>query len=663
MQMKKVKLIIAFFIMAVCLTLNGEHYAFHLNTFEDGYYTFTFSDEEDYENNRERILQALEKLCKQENVGVFSERKVKKSSLTTELVICGNEAAITDLKSQSIDSGEHKSMFSGSTDIIIKGLAEARDLEHNSRFYLQGSSESVRRVYDTLSQRFELSSLTNFGARDKSKSLVILWIIASAAILLFTAFDIVFQKKECFVRITMGASPRQIIIKNILIDSAVLAGEFLLLSAVLSRFVYIRYRYGTAVISVAAMTVLNALIYLSMLGFTVKKALSNTGASKGLLFLCYLLRSAVIIVLMLSLSVNLSTVSDSIRYLNGRSITENFNGKSFLKLHYYPEVYDKDPAAMIKKTYSTEFDIIQGEYNGLDCAVDFLALDGDVKYLLVNGKASAVLDNIEGFDTSAADKDRIYVLVPDSADIRKEAALSEAESVYEIWFGGTDLPFEAVEYPGGNVLYYGNQTELHSDLARDPVVIYFSEDISKKKMDYEELQISGLLENLMLTADEETLKALDEKYSLNENGMYLTAVSVNEDYEQYKGIIIKKIIILSAISGLMFILGLLIIGVIIRIEYTVNAMELSVKKVLGYPLGKRYRRLFLTGRISYLIGVTVCVTVLKDYNLKYDDAGISPLYIGLSAAIMIAAEMIVELRMICKTEKTKIVKILKGGSL
>ncbi|MBR4554858.1 MAG: hypothetical protein IKO27_04615, partial [Ruminococcus sp.] len=121
--MKKVKLIISFFIIAVCLTLNGEHYAFHLHSFEGGYWSFTFSDEEDYDNNRERILQTLEKLCEQENAGAFSMRRIKISRLSTELVICGNEAAINDLKSKSIDSGEHKSMFSGSTDIVIKGLA------------------------------------------------------------------------------------------------------------------------------------------------------------------------------------------------------------------------------------------------------------------------------------------------------------------------------------------------------------------------------------------------------------------------------------------------------------------------------------------------------------------------------------------------------------
>ena len=661
--MKKVKLIIAFFIMAVCLTLNGEFYASYLHTFEDDYASFTFKDGSSFAEKKEHILNGLDRLCAQENAGVFIRLRVKQSEFRTELVIYANQAASDWLKSKDIDSGVHKSLFSGSTDIQIKELSEAAENDYSSRIWLTGDSQAVRRVYDTVSKEFELTALTSYTRNDKTRNLVILWIIASAAVLLFTAFDIVFQKKECFVRITMGTSVWRIIGSNILLDSAVLICGFLLLSAVLSRFVYIRYKYEIAIVVIIIIVILNSLIYLSMLRFTVKEALSGAGASKGLLFLCYLLRSTVIIVLMLSLSVNLSTASDNFDFLNGRKAVENFNGKSFLKLHYYPEAYNKDPIGMMNKTCSKELDIIRDEYSELDCAVDFLALDGDVKYLLVNDKASAVLDNIEEFDISAADKDKIYVLVPDSADIRKETALSEAKSEYEIWFGGTELPFEAVEYPGGNVLYYGNQTELHSDLARDPVVIYFSEDISKKEMDYEELLIGGLLENLMLTADDETLKQLDEKYRLNENGMYLTAVSVNEDYEQYKDIIIKKIVILTSISGLMFVLGLLIIGAIIRIEYTVNAIELSVKKVLGYPLGKRYRRLFLTGRISYLIGVTVCVTVLKDYTLKYDDAGISPLYIGLSAAIMVAAEMVVELRMICKTEKAKIVKILKGGSL
>ena len=170
--------------------------------------------------------------------------------------------------------------------------------------------------------------------------------------------------------------------------------------------------------------------------------------------------------------------------------------------------------------------------------------------------------------------------------------------------------------------------------------------------------MSGLLEHLMLTADDETLKELDEKYKLNENGMYLTALSVNEDYEQYKDIIIKKIVILTSISGLMFVLGLLIIGVIIRIEYTVNSTELAIKKVLGYPLGLRYRRLFLIGRISYLIGIGLCLIFFNKNDLE-----ISPAFIAAAAVIMISAELTLELRYIFKTEKAQIVKILKGGSL
>ena len=658
MFLKKVKLIISFFIIAVCLTLNGEFYASYLHTFEDDYASFTFKDGSSFAEKKEHILNGLDRLCAQENAGVFIRQRVKQSEFRTELVIYANQAASDWLKSKDIDSGVHKSLFSGSTDIQIKELSEAAENDYSSRIWLTGDSQAVRRVYDTVSKEFELTALTGYTRNDKTRNLVILWIIASAAVLLFTAFDIVFQKKECFVRITMGTSVWRIIGSNILLDSAVLICGFLLLSAVLSRFVYIRYKYEIAIVVIIIIVILNSLIYLSMLSFTVKKALSGASASNGLLFLSYALRSSVIIALLGFLSVNLSSVGESVSFLSARSIVENFDGKSFLTLHYYPEVYDKDPAAMIKKTYSTEFDIIQGEYNGLDCAVDFLALDGKVKYLLVNDKASVVLDGIEGFDASSADSGKIYVLIPSSAQNVKEAILSESREVYEIYFDKASLPFEAVDYSGGDVLYYGNQTELHSAFAHDPIVIYFSEDLSQKKLDIEELQVCGLLEHLMLTADDETLKQLDEKYRLNENGMYLTAVSVNEDYEQYKDIIIKKIVILTSISGLMFVLGLLIIGVIIRIEYTVNSTELAIKKVLGYPLGLRYRRLFLIGRISYLAAIAVCIIVFKKNEIE-----ISPMYMAAALMIMVVSELAVELRYIFKTEKAQAVKILKGGSL
>lgn len=663
--MKKAKLVISFLAIAICLMLNSEMYAVHLTNIDYDSYSFTFKDDEAYLKKRTNILSGIEKLCEQENVDVFVLVKKDRGSMDTNMTIYADATARNTFGKRDIEEGSRKSFFSGSVEINFKSFSDAVTLDRCPTFQLIGDSGAVKKVYDTIANELELSTLSHEGMKEKTRNLILFWAIAGGAILLFTIFDIVFQKKECFVRVAMGNSIWSIIGRNVLTDAAVLASEFILLSVTLSGFAYVWYKYEYALIIMAAVIVVNSTLYLSMLNIDVKKALSNAPAGKGLLSLCYVFRSAVIIILMSFLAVNLSAMADTFKYLSENKAIERFNDKSFIEMHWYPEAYDKafpdNINTFLDNIHKKELQIIKDNYRSRECAIDFLAMHADThSHIIVNKAARSVLEGISGFDPDDIDDNAILVLIPDSDKENEESVIQSAKDTYEITFDVTELPFKAVHYGSANVLYFGNQTELHSDYAKDPIIIYTDEDIGQKVFNDEDFiaSNSGCLKHLMFRADESEIEAMTRQYGLTEDGLYLTAVSVTDDYEQYKAAEVKKLVLMTVVSVLFFILGLLVIGMIIRIEYTVNAMELSIRKVLGYPLDKRYAKLFISGRVTYILAFGISILIL--YKNEFE---VSPIYAVIAALILIVAEIAAEMLHIIRTEKAQIVKVLKGGSL
>lgn len=662
--MKKVKLIISLLAIAICLMLNSEMYAVHLTNLDYDSYSFTFKDDEAYMEKRNNILNGIEKLCEQENVGVFVIVKKNRGSMDTNMTIYADATARNTLEKRGIEEGSRKSFFSGSVEINIKLLSDAVTLDRCPTFRLIGDSGAVKKVYDTIANDLELSTLSYEGMKEKTRNLILFWAMAGGAILLFTIFDIVFQKKECFVRVAMGTSVWRIIGMNVLIDAIALAFEFLLLSVTLSGFAYVWYKYEYALIIMAAVIVGNSILYLSMLSIDVKKALSNTPVGKGLLSLCYVFRSATIIILMSFLAVNLSAMADTFKYLSENKIIERFNDRSFIEMHWYPEAYDKafpdNTNTFLDNMHKKELQIIKENYRSRECAIDFLAMHSDThSHIIINKAAGSVLEGISGFNPGDIDN-TILVLIPDSDKENEESVIQNAKDTYEITLGATEQPFKAVHYGSANVLYFGNQTELHSDYAKDPIIIYTDEDIGKKVFndEYFIASTSGYLKHLMFRADESEIEAITRQYGLTEDGLYLTAVSVTDDYEQYKAAEVKKLVLLTVVSVLLFILGLLVIGMIIRIEYTVNAMELSIRKVLGYPLDKRYAKLFISGMATYFLAFGISILML--YKNEFE---VSPIYAVIAALLLIVAEIVAEMMHIIRAEKAQIVKVLKGGSL
>ncbi|MOA42730.1 hypothetical protein D3C78_1648030 [compost metagenome] len=108
---------------------------------------------------------------------------------------------------------------------------------------------------------------------------------------------------------------------------------------------------------------------------------------------------------------------------------------------------------------------------------------------------------------------------------------------------------------------------------------------------------------------------------------------------------------------LVLFLEFIIISSIIKLEYEVNAIELSIKKVLGYSMLEKNKSIILMTFITTIFSIALAVFMAFIFNLD------KIYYIATGGVIILLLEWVVISFYIHRIEYVKIQKILKGGNI
>ncbi|MFB3226196.1 DUF1430 domain-containing protein [Exiguobacterium sp. PHA03] len=131
-------------------------------------------------------------------------------------------------------------------------------------------------------------------------------------------------------------------------------------------------------------------------------------------------------------------------------------------------------------------------------------------------------------------------------------------------------------------------------------------------------------------------------------------------WEKYLGVweAAKRLMNMNLIFVILILsLELLVIWTVLRLEYQVNAIKLSVQKVMGYSIWQKNRRLIVS-----TMGITLVSTLavaLTAYILEFSSPGL--LLAG--GALLLLAEGILLIWLIRKIGRANVQRILKGGNL
>ncbi len=135
------------------------------------------------------------------------------------------------------------------------------------------------------------------------------------------------------------------------------------------------------------------------------------------------------------------------------------------------------------------------------------------------------------------------------------------------------------------------------------------------------------------------------------------ASNVLDLYEYNRAIIQRSLRIAAVLSVFLLVLEFSLISFILKLQYRLNAVEMALKKILGYTLIARNRLLIALTAGSCVISLAAAFAV----SLFVD---FSPGGYVLAAGISVTAlEMILLLRKAISLEKERIPQILKGESI
>lgn len=654
--MKKVKYILSIFIILICFILGGELFQNYVGSFSNQFYYFDLYNID----NREEVFRLLSEISDENDVGIFTVNNQTIDTLNYKSDIMLAEKASSILKSKyNISPGRYDSFFSGTTDITFSDFSEIINDSSIERYYFTGSIEQVRNIRNKVYDDFATSYVHKENIVGNEWLINVIWIISCLLLLLLTWLDIQFQKKENFILISLGVSQKRLLLKNIIFDLLSMGIIFLIIYFSLSRFIYVGYGLKYIIIIFGAFLLVNGLLFLNLLGYDYKKVLYGANLNHSTLSNCYVLKAFSMIVATASLAVNISLITENANNLSLYKTIDKFDNYGFLDMQWdSTDISDKDDAIELHENTQAQFFCDYYKKGKIALAVSDFNDEHNIPYLIVNQNSNHLIEK-RLLDKIESDKD-FYIFVPKNYDDINDASEHALLITLELFGIDSDkVTYETIVYEEDTEMLYfeSNATPklvLGFDEIKNPVFTYCN--ISDKTL--EEIVVDqsfqdGVAEDVMFRLDKNDISDITSEYNLKD----ITYTNVVDRCNQYKGSLMRVVLLNSVISIFMLIIESIIIITIIKMEYMVNAKVLSIKKILGYSIFQKNRLIFMLNIFSALIGICTMIIVSLMYKItKWYEV----LFIGI---FLIIIECIIIVYNIIKLEKTSITKILKGGSL
>lgn len=694
-DMKGVKLLCFSLLVAIGFAFAGESFIIYLTTFEFQCIYTEFYYNASPGGTKETMVSDIIKEAENNGIGVFAVVDESQSSLkSTRKIYAANGADSYIKDNYGINQSLYKSIFSGSYNVEFysfdKLIDNGEDMASVTTFYIIGDMESARNFKVELVQY--AGKFPKFG-NEKNYDMYVLgiWGIIAAIILLLTYFEIQFNKKECYVCITLGTSVSRILLKSVLPDIITFVGVFFIEYTFLCKFTTAKFMFNKALIVLLVLIVSDFVFYsIGFSTFKIKKAFSGLSFTNKQLNFTYALKLGTLIITLCIISSNISQIDRVFKYYQLRDFFDVYSDYVFVNFSYD---MDSDNPEEIYNQEETEYDfdstvrdiefyLKQNENSNATMISHFsdenvvTANTGAFEYL------SGKIDKLSSLDMSRD----FYILVSKSmnknqADELVANAISSMNYIFSD-DGKIDLKrtYEIIYYQENiNVCAINTYDDGMSfcEGLENPVIIYLNDYSSvdekiavlkqqKWQGDFlvssieSELKTPELVifesDNALFKISEEELESFVSSHSDTHKLKY-EITNAKEKYEYYKQAYDKLLILNGAASVLAMILQIIISFTIIKTEYSINAKELFIRKTLGYSTVENNKQLIMFSLIplSLFIIISFALFIIIGMDIM--------IYYAIIGILLLAAEMLFITLFTFKMERISIHNMIKGGIL
>lgn len=648
--MKAIKYIISFCILFIGILIIGESHIFRLDNFYTEFDNTTMYIQPN--TTEEEMITDILASANRNEVEVFTFIRSPRSTFLTEYAIYGTLGVEKYINEKlNIFERKYTSLFLGNINFTFLDFKKLDKIGEIHDYYVIGDKEQVHKFKMELIGKYAGNHpKEGYASNESKKNTVAIWLLIIGIILLLSFYDVVLQKKENIIRISMGERISRIIWKNILIDSLGFVTLFGLILYILSNFTNVYFMFEISLLLFLFLLFANGLLYLNMYFYNLKESFANTKASIKMLSINYSLKLVTSIITIFIISSNLALIFESYNL---------YKQKSFFKAHadYYYTRLEYNSMSSITESEKVQSTFYKLFFKKFDATL--LSSTSD----LLNGKG--IFANKNAFDYLSSEikelkdltlsKD-IYFLLPKNMS---DSSISDAELNQVVkFYQGDKFNYDY------DVIYYENNLDLiaidenhiyGSKFVENPIIIYnnmSSEDLVKR--DDVSQSINFVPEIMYKISNDEFNRFVDENNLTNQ---IVTKTNILDNYN-HKWISAKRVLYINFIfSILVLFLEFIIISSILKMEYEVNAIELAIKKVLGHSILEKNKKIILMTVITTILSILSTVVVAIMMNFK------EVFYLALGGISIIVLELSVIWYYIRKIENSKIQKILKGGNI
>jgi|GEM_PF-2203265 len=648
--MKKIKYILTLMLMVFCFILNGELYQSHFQNFTNEFF-YIVIDKKDMDD----VYSAITYACEEYGVEVFALERNAVTTYRSEITIYATAASKKMLtEGYDILEGEFKSFFSGTTKVEYCDFGEIKDNSSIHIYYFMGEKADVISVRTYINSIIATTYVHKENITGNEKLIYLLWIILFAFILVLTWLDIQFNRKKEFLKLSVGVSPLKLIRDNICMDMLLYCLIFALSYFIISYKIAAFYKHEFIIPGMLITLVIDSLLYLTLLRADYKEVFYGANISEKLLTNTYLLKAIVVITLVFSVACNITMIKDSVEILKPYKLIDTLEGYSTIS--YTPKDYSQEGyAAMDSKIF------LESYLNNLVLLSTAHAyLDEEPVIMLNDIAVNTVVTNPKYFQTES--NDMFIVYIPEERidtfsdeDIRFAVETTSA-FLFDINF--EEVSYSIVTYPHTNLVYFDLRSESGLEygftLLEDPVMVYcnLSEgDINALICDGTTLEFGDYWSTIIFKMSDTSLLSDDVKNGLS--SIYFA--DLIDQCNRYKTGITRKLLLNSVLSISLFMLCVLLIISITRLECMINSREMMLKKICGYSIISRNIVIVMINLFIIFIAFVTNFIIYKMY-------GIFPLFqLCLVTVCFFVFDTLVFLISMMATEQKNAVNILKGG--
>lgn len=634
--MKKIKAVIIAIILILGFVVQCETFQYELSSFNVWYYCSTdisFQSEEE----RVQLLQELYQYAEVKNVHVFANAWEQKNTFSHVVHLYG-DSSLKELfeKEHGISEKTYRSLISGESRVVWHEFSELIDYQNRYVYTISfiGDDGSIRDVYEHMKENFTLT-VPVITTASESDIIYLMWGIIAGILVLLSCMETALRKKEVVVRIFLGESVWGIILKSTGLEILVDYLEFILVKTVVFHFISGECMKQTVFLLYSCGILVSCLSRLTYADYDMKKAFSNAGDFRAVLNFTYVLKIVITAVSVFMLVNNFSLLLRDLKATVRPGRLDGYSDYSYLYLiqntYYRPDISEEELDAVANEEYGFYYSVYENLYKNnyektkpVICQTILNDRDRNLKFVLVNEFGEPLLtDFIKDLDYDK-NADAIYFVPKTWAD--NEQVLSYAGECLE----------ETI-------------TDVNS-----PVIIFSRFDGAANK---DRLSLSVDPVHMMFKITDTDMKNLEKQFHLEEKG-YETVITNAKESSKYRNSLLRTAIaFLSSICVFTLVLQMILIVSIVSMEYRFRAMELAIKKILGYGMWKKNMRLFLSCVFTNLVAIPALAVFGKTSGMYRASSCVKT---GICVMIL---ELVVIVINILRVESKNIQKILKGGCL